>query len=229
MNAGDVLYCPRGLCHSARATGETSLHITLGLIGRTWADLMVEAVAEACLASPAFGANLRIGFARSGFDRSRVLATFRSLMETFTRSIQPEAIFERFAEEFVASRRPALTGGLQEIAGAPQVTADTKAVVRPDFLYRLQEENGQLVIVFGSTRITLPPHTRMAVEAALGGAPFVVRNLPGPLDEAGKIVLARRLIKDGLLTRIGDSAFAPSGSRAAAESANGAAAPAALG
>lgn len=229
MNAGDVLYCPRGLCHSARATGETSLHITLGLIGRTWADLMVEAVAEACLASPAFRANLPIGFARTDFDRSQVLATFRSLLGTFTGNIRPDAIFERFAEEFVSSRRPALTGCLQEIASAPQVSAETKAVVRPDFLYRLQEENGQLVIVFGSTRITLPLHTREAVEAALRGAPFVVRNLPGPLDEAGKVVLARRLIKDGLLTRVGDGAFAPNGSRAAAELANGAAVPAALG
>jgi ribosomal protein L16 Arg81 hydroxylase len=228
MRAGDMLYCPRGLCHSARATGDTSLHITLGMIGRTWADLMVEAVAEACLSSPAFRANLPIGFARAGFDRSQVLATFRSLAEGFARNIDPEAIFDRFAEEFIASRRPALTGCLQEIASAPEVSGETKAVVRPDFLYRLQEEGDKLAIVFGSTRITLPLHTRTAVEAALGGAPFVVRNLPGPLDEAGKIVLVRRLIKDGLLTRVGDGAFAPGGPRAA-ERANGAARPARAG
>jgi ribosomal protein L16 Arg81 hydroxylase len=229
IHAGDVLYCPRGLCHAARATDETSLHITLGLIGRTWADLMVEAVAEACLASPAFRANLPIGFARSEFDRSQVLATFRSLVEGFAGNIKPEAIFERFAEEFVTSRRPVLTGCLQEIAGAPQVSAETKAVVRPDFFYRLQEEDDKLAILFGSTRISLPLHTRKAVEAALGGAPFMVRNLPGPLDDAGKVVLVARLIKDGLLTRVGDGASAPHGARAEAERANGAARPAALG
>jgi hypothetical protein len=229
MRAGDMLYCPRGLVHSARSTGETSLHITLGLIGRTWADLMVEAVAEACLASPALRANLPIGFARTDFDRGDVMARFRTLLESFAGSIKPEAIFERFAEEFVTSRRPLLTGCLQEISGAPQVLADTKAVVRPDFLYRLQEDGEQLSIVFGSTRITLPKHTRTAVEVALAGAPFVVRNLPGPLDEAGKVVLVRRLIRDGLLTRVGDGAFAPNGPRADAERANGAARPMALG
>jgi ribosomal protein L16 Arg81 hydroxylase len=226
MHAGDVLYCPRGVCHSARATDETSLHITLGLIGRTWADVMVEAVAQACLESPAFRANLPIGFARPDFDRSAVVATFRSLVDTFARNIQPDAIFGRFAEEFITSRRPALTGCLQELTGAPQVSADTKAVARPDFLYLLQHEGERFAIVFGSTRITLPQHTREAVEAALRGAPFVVRNLPGPLDEAGKIVLVRRLIKEGLLTRVGDPAAAP---RADAERANGAARPLALG
>ena len=30
IQAGDVLYCPRGLFHAARATDEVSLHITLG-------------------------------------------------------------------------------------------------------------------------------------------------------------------------------------------------------
>jgi ribosomal protein L16 Arg81 hydroxylase len=233
MHAGDMLYCPRGLVHSARSTGETSLHITLGLIGRTWADLMVEAVAEACLSSPALRANLPIGFARTDFDQAEVTARFRSLIGTFTGSIDPNAIFERFAEEFVTSRRPELTGCLNEISGAAaEVSAETKAVVRPDFVHRLHEDGDRLAIVFGSTRITLPLQTRKAVEAALAGAPFVVCNLPGPLDEAGKIVLVRRLIRDGLLTRVGGAVSASTTPRADATAgrANGAARPvAALG
>ena len=67
LQAGDLFYCPRGLYHSARSTDETSLHITLGLIGKTWADVMFEAVSAACLASPAFRANLPVGFANSAY------------------------------------------------------------------------------------------------------------------------------------------------------------------
>ena len=52
IRAGDLFYCPRGLFHSARSTDEPSLHITLGLIGKTWADVLMEAVSAACLASP---------------------------------------------------------------------------------------------------------------------------------------------------------------------------------
>src|SRR5262249_30141338 len=202
----DVLYCPRGLCHSARSTDEASLHITLGLIGRTWADVMIEAVAEACLASPAFHANLPVGFANAGFDRTPAIATLRSLVDAFARDIQPDAILKRFAEDFVASRHPPLAGRFQELVGAPQVTPDSNVVARPNFIYLLQEENEQLVISFGSVRITLPLHTREAVQAALSGAPFVVRNLPGPLDDAGKVVLVRRLIKDGPLTTVDNDA-----------------------
>ena len=71
IRAGDLFYCPRGLFHSARSTDEPSLHITLGLIGKTWADVLMEAVSAACLSSPAFRANLPAGFANPGFDTRR--------------------------------------------------------------------------------------------------------------------------------------------------------------
>lgn len=202
LKAGDVFYCPRGLFHSARSTDEISLHITLGLIGKTWADVMVEAVSEACLASPAFRANLPVGFARSGFERGRAEATFRSLLETFTRSANLGPILDRFAENFVTSRHPALDGRLRELDNASPISADSRVAARPHLVYLLREENDQLVILFGSTKISLPSFTREAVTFALNAAPsFVVRDLPGQLDDAGKVVLVRRLIKEGLLAR----------------------------
>jgi ribosomal protein L16 Arg81 hydroxylase len=202
LKAGDVFYCPRGLFHSARSTDEISLHITLGLIGKTWADVMVEAVSEACLASSAFRANLPVGFARSGFERGRAEATFRSLLETFARSANLGPILDRFAENFVTSRHPALDGRLRELDNASPISAESRVAARPHLVYLLREENDQLVILFGSTKISLPSFTREAVTFALNGAPsFVVRDLPGQLDDAGKVVLVRRLIKEGLLAR----------------------------
>ena len=202
LKAGDVFYCPRGLFHSARSTDEISLHITLGLIGKTWADAMVEAVSEACLASPAFRANLPVGFARSGFERGRAEATFRSLLETFARSANLGPILDRFAENFVTSRHPALDGRLRELDNASPISAESRVAARPHLVYLLREENDQLVILFGSTKISLPSFTREAVTFALNGTPsFVVRDLPGQLDDASKVVLVRRLIKEGLLAR----------------------------
>jgi hypothetical protein len=202
IRAGDLFYCPRGLFHSARATDEVSLHITLGVMGKTWADVMVEAISEACLAAPVFRANLPAGFANPGFDRSRAEATFRSLIETFARNARLGPILDRFAESFVTSRRPAFEGCLAELDSPAQVSAETRAVARPHLVYLLREEGEQLTALFGSTQITLPSFTRIPLERALSGAPFQVSDLPGPLDEAGKIVLIQRLIREGLLVRV---------------------------
>jgi len=202
LHAGDVFYCPRGLLHAARSTDESSLHITLGLIGKTWADVMTEAISEACLASPAFRKTLPIGFANAGFDISAAETTFRSLVDTFAREAQLGPILARLAEGFVTSHRPDLQGCLQEVDVAPQVTADSRVAPRPHIIYQLRADKENVEVLFGSTQITLPSHARETLEAALGSkAPFVVRDLPGDLDDDGKVVLVRRLIKEGLLVR----------------------------
>ena len=199
LHAGDLFYCPRGLYHSARSTDQASLHITLGLIGKTWADVMIEAVSAACLASPAFRATLPVGFANASFDASQAAVTFRALVDTFARDAQLAPILGRLAEDFVTSRRPALYGCLQELETEPSI--ESILAPRPDLIYLVREDNERLVLLFGSTEISLPAFTRDAVMFALEGAPFVVRNLPGQLDDAGKVVLVRRLLREGLLVR----------------------------
>jgi hypothetical protein len=206
IQPGDVLYCPRGLFHAARATDEVSLHITLGLMGKTWADVMVEAISQACLASPAFRANLPAGFANPGFDRRKAEATFRSLVETFARTAELGPILDRFAESFVTSRRPAFDGCLTELDSPPQVSLESRLIARPHLLHMLREESDKLVVLFGSTQITLPSFTREALTFALSGKAFQVSDLPGPLDDPGKVVLAQRLIREGMLVRVNGAA-----------------------
>ena len=201
IHAGDVLYCPRGQFHAARATDEVSLHITLGLIGKTWADVMVEAVSEACLASPTFRAHLPVGFARPGFDRREAEATFRSLVAAFARDARLGPILDRLAESFVTSRQPSFEGCLEELDSPPPILPGSRVVARPHLVYLLREEGENVVVLFGSTQITLPSFTRAALAFALNGAAFQVSDMPDPLDDAGKIVLVQRLIREGLLAR----------------------------
>ena len=217
LQAGDLFYCPRGLFHSARSTDEISLHITLGLIGKTWADAMAEAVSAACLASPAFRANLPVGFANAGFDMAQATHKFRSLVETFARNVEVGPILERLAEDFVKSRSPDFYGGLMEANSAQGLTIDSRVEPRPHLIYRLREENDNVTLLFGSTTVTLPSFTSEPLSFALRGPAFVVRDLPGQLDDAGKIVLVRRMLKEGLLVRC--DGVSP---RSAARSANAA-------
>jgi len=201
IRAGDLFYCPRGLFHSARSTAETSLHITLGLIGKTWADVMLEAVSAACLAAPAFRRNLPVGFANPDFDIGAARATFRALVDSFAAEADLALILQKLAEDFVTSRRPDLTGALQEIEQGAAVARDTRLVARPHLAYRLNENSNEVTLLFGASRLTLPAAAAEPLRFALAGAPFRVNDLPGRLDEAGKVVLARRLLREGLLRR----------------------------
>ena len=201
IRAGDLFYCPRGLFHAARSADEISLHITLGLMGKTWADVMVEAVSTACLSSPAFRANLPAGFADADFDTVQAEAQFRSLIADFARTAELGPVLQRFVQDFVTSRRPHLSGALEELADAPPVTIDTAVEPRPHLIYRLRQDGDKIVLLFGSATIAFPAFVRDSLRFALQAQRFVVGDVPGRLDDAGKLVLVRRLIKEGLLVR----------------------------
>ena len=67
LGPGSAVYLPRGLMHSARSTGEASLHVTLGLTAFTWAEFLVESVTAAALDEQSLRRNLPPEFAREGF------------------------------------------------------------------------------------------------------------------------------------------------------------------
>ena len=48
-------------------------------------------------------------------------------------------------------------------------------------------------------KITFPVQARDALQFALSQSEFVARDIPGDLDEAGKLALLRRLVREGLL------------------------------
>jgi ribosomal protein L16 Arg81 hydroxylase len=201
LNAGDMFYCPRGVYHSARSTDETSLHITLGLIGKTWADLMMEALSEVCVSSVAFRRNLPAGFANGDFDAARANGTFRALLEEFVAKAQFAPVLERMADDFATSRRPVLPGGLQELSG-PEITARSKVAPRPNLMCRLRAKDAEIRLLFGSSEITFPVFVGEALDFCIKGPAFLVREVPDSLDEAGKVVLVRRLVKEGVLVRV---------------------------
>jgi hypothetical protein len=47
--------------------------------------------------------------------------------------------------------------------------------------------------------IFLPAHTKPALETCLTNQRFKIRDLPGDLDDDGKLVLVKRLIREGLM------------------------------
>ncbi|MGI9475502.1 MAG: cupin domain-containing protein [Hyphomicrobiaceae bacterium] len=198
LHAGDLFYCPRGLFHSARSTDETSLHITLGLIGKTWADAVLEAVSEACLASPALRANLPVGFADPGYDLGEATATLATLLGAIAREAHPTPTLQRMAEDFVTSRRPTYEGCLLECEAL--LSLECKVMPRPDLIYLMRETGDRLVVLFGASEMRFPASARDAVVFALEHGPFVVRELPF-LDDEEKLVLIGRLLKEGLLER----------------------------
>jgi len=199
LEPGDTAYIPRGVVHDARSTDDVSLHITVGVLSSTWTDLLLELVAEVCLNDAAFRKALPPGFAANEFDRTPARETVRKLLQKIAAQSNFDAILDRFVDELISTCPPLLRGQMAQIASLEHLTINSVVGARKGVISHLRT-NAETTSVdsYGRT-ITFPSHADEAVRFALSNSEFVVRGLPGALDDAGKLALVRRLIREGLL------------------------------
>lgn len=194
LKAGDCAYVPRGLMHDASASGDTaSLHVTCGLLVRTWADLVLEAVSEVCVNDPAFRRGLPPGFANRDFDRTAAQAQFGALISELSTRVRLEGALDVLTEQLIRSREPAVLGAI-ESASRP-LARHYRA--RPS-LWRLDDEEDGLRLIVPGGDMTFSRAPRSVIERALSGEPFSPDDLGH--DQAEELI--RRLTVTGLIERI---------------------------
>lgn len=161
LSAGECLYVPRGTAHRAPNHGdEPSLHITVGILVQTWAEFMLEAVAEASLRIP----EMRNSLPRDMFfDRDKALADHAGMFRKLSGEIAAKADFEAtlnvFSGNFVRAQGPRVRGALTALAEG--IGADDVLRVRDHILYSFEEtpapdgEGQELQIVLSGSSIPL--------------------------------------------------------------------------
>ena len=205
LEAGDVAYIPRGVVHDAQSADVVSLHITTGILRYTWADLLLETVAFASLHDPAFRKALPPGFAQTGFDRAQAQETLQNLLARVGTKTNFDAALDRFIDESISATPPLLMGQMAQMAAIDRLTLHGIAGARPGINYRLQTDGESVSVDCYGRQITFPSYVEDAVQFALSHPRFVVEELPGELDDPGKLTLIRRLVKEGLVMVVLDA------------------------
>jgi ribosomal protein L16 Arg81 hydroxylase len=204
LRAGDLLYLPRGHGHEAR-TGETlSIHVTLGLYAVTWADLLCLAVYQAAQADVRFRRALPVGFASEPEAGPPERAEFAALADAFHRAASdPTAAaraFTEMAERFVLGAPPVESGRAADLLRVEGIGPETPLRRRPGTVARLRSEPESLLLFFSGSWLRAPRVAGAALRFMLAAEEFTAASLPGPLDEASRLVLVRRLLREGFLT-----------------------------
>ena len=203
MKAGDCAYIPRGLMHDAQTSGtEPSLHITVGLIVKTWAELMVEAVSEVALRDPDFRRSLPPGFARADFDRGDARAMFAKLVGSLASLATLDPALDLFIDTFIRSRAPDTRGALMDAQRAP-AAADGYGL-RPFTPWRVETSGEEATLLTAGGAVAFAAAERAALTLVLRGAPFAIAELP--LAEESRADFIRRLQAYGVIRRLDQTA-----------------------
>ncbi|MFO0686760.1 MAG: cupin domain-containing protein [Sandaracinus sp.] len=203
LEPGDMFYLPRGMMHDAQTREGETLHITLGALATSWTELLLEAVAKVSLTDPAFRRSLPPGYSQTEFDRSAARGQFKELLTKLVERADFDSALDHFADDLVSTRTALLEGQLEQMLTMSKIHEETKAGARPNLLYRYREKDGQFIVSCYGAEMRLPVHAAEPTRYALETPEFLVKDLPGELDDAGKVVLIKRLVREGMVRILG--------------------------
>lgn len=197
LASGDFVYIPRGFIHEAFTADDTSLHITVTLDYLQWRHLLQELLAVSDRERLVREA-LPAGFAAHEALPPEAATHFDGLLDRLQQNL-PQA-FANLAEAFISSRQPFRDRGLLDMNNVEQIDLTTVVHVRPDAFWRLRVDDETVTVVTAANkRLSLPAFTEESLRFALTADPFAVGDLAGPLDDGSKVVLVKRLVREGLL------------------------------
>ncbi|SDI94617.1 Cupin superfamily protein [Frankineae bacterium MT45] len=211
LEPGDSLYLPRGFLHSASALGETSIHLTVGVHPITRASLITHLL-TAARRDDALRASLPLGADLGDPDAlGPHLATTVEALQQWLDQVGAVDVARQLDGELTRAMRPAPLSPLAQLAAADALTHSDSLRLRPALRARSTIEDEKLRLRLVDRTISLPVAAEAAVKCILTGAPFTPAELPG-LDAEEQLVVARRLLRDGVVVPVSGSAVPPLGS-----------------
>lgn len=195
LEAGDLLYMPRGFLHEAWTTDEPSTHVTIGLHVVRWLDLLSVALAQVGNRDVRFRQALPVG----AEVREQMDELFSSLLNVFGREARFKDAAEELADSFVKSRQAVGDGTLNSLTTIPEINGQTLLQHRPGLLCRYAENGGAVGVVSANSALWMPTGFEDALRFIATTREFRVGEIPGQMTENSKVSLARRLIQDGFV------------------------------
>ena len=183
--------------HDATNVGsEPSLHITVGLLVKKWADLMLEVLSEVALNNSEFRESLRVGFAKKDFDMSNARTDFRKLVETFANEADFDNVFNMFKKEYYRTRKPNLKGALMQ--SSVGIETGTSYRLRENFQFAIKAEGEQTVVSCAGGDLKFSASSEAGLRFILEGNSFDTDHFSDLPNDEGKEII-EKLIAFGVI------------------------------
>ena len=197
---GDCLYVPRGWIHKAESRETSSLHLTVGVHPIRWGQVFQGMMTDVLRRDPRFRRALPPGFATH--ERQRELA--RQLSDQLSAALKHAIDTGDLIDQAVSAARrsipPQLDGHLLDLSRLDEINQHTRLKARPIPELSVDEDELTVRITYHGKVIECPAALAESVRFVIATETFAVSELPDALTAKDKLVLARRLVKEGLLT-----------------------------
>lgn len=204
---GDVQYLPKGTPHAAHTQQELSGHVTVGVLATTWNDVMTGAVRDVLGEDSLADEPLPAGWQDDQPAVAEMLADRLASLADAIRSAPGQDLVRKRAEAFLTHRPSLLSGALLDRQRLAELDDETRLVRRPGtpVAFAVDADDERVRVLLGDRELRVPAWLRPALEQVAGRTELCAADLAGDLDEESRLVLCRRLVREGLLTVAGRS------------------------
>jgi lysine-specific demethylase/histidyl-hydroxylase NO66 len=199
VGPGDCIYMPTGTPHAATTGPVLSGHLTVGVHVTSWRDVLAE-VWRSLEHDPALDEALPVGWTR---DPSRFADLLRSRLRALGSAlddVDSDVVTDARIQRFLSTRAQLLRGVLVQGQGIDAIDHDTALTRRPGSVCELRPDGERLTVLLGDRRLDMPGWLEPAMRLVASSERLAVHDLtPALADPQSRLVLARRLVREGLL------------------------------
>lgn len=211
VEAGDVIYLPRGYLHSAVAPADSeqvSIHLTVGV--HTWSrahlvDAALEEIRRSLAQQPDLRTTLPLGVDVSSPQALEDDAeAVREAIAMAAGQVSDSSLAAALFATARSSQRPAPLPVLAQVAASRDLTANDRLLLRPHLLATLASDttNAQVTVRSRAGRVSLPSACGPALERLIAGESIIVAELHNDTETA--VESARLLLVEGVARRVLD-------------------------
>lgn len=194
---GDSLYIPSGFPHAAATQDRESVHITIGILATTWAAVVKEAM-KIVESDPDMQTPLPLRYTLADGKFAEEVGRRLDQVGALVIGLDSAPIARRVRRRVLTTRQSLLRGQMHRLLSLEHVSDESRVVRRRGSICVLEPVDGRLSVMLGDRELRMPSWVEPAMQMISTGGSLEVSDLPG-LDQTGRLVLVRRLVREGLL------------------------------
>ncbi len=202
LEPGVSMYLPTGTPHAARAQDTASLHVTVGINQVTWRQVLKQVTSDV-LEDEAYDGRIPAGYLDDPTDFAGLLSRHLASLGAHLAGTDVDEVVADRKTHFLGTRSPALRGGLRARLGVARISDDTMLERRPTSACALVPGAVRLRVLLGDREIRMPARLEEPMRLVGSRETIRPRDLEPWLDPESRLVLTRRLVREGLLRILG--------------------------
>lgn len=198
LSPGDCLYLPRGVPHHAEGLDGAALHLTLGIRSPTWLDVL-QRVMKRAHELPALRKSLPVRYAMHPGEFEAEADAVLERTAQWLRERDGAALATSEAKRARRLRGPAAAGRLTATAGAIVVEEHTLLERASEVPWQIELDEEHATLWAGCAALRFPQRVLPALKIVESAQELRAKDLSDTLDGPGRLVLLRRLHREGFV------------------------------